>query len=247
MAGRSSAPRRSRRQRLRIVGGSRPGAAQTSSRIARGGGSSSDLQQRVGGVAVHRVGPVHHDDAPAALGRREAQEVGDGAARRRPRSRRGAAGACRPTRAPRSAGRRGCRRRRAGTRGAPGRAPGCFPSGIPASSRRANRKASVALPIPGGPVMSQAWCIRPERSASASGVSADSWPIRRGLARGSGAVMGGYSGMVRPRGGVHKLSRHGRNHVSACGRLLILKQAAAILKKQSGHLPRDEGWIAIIF
>ncbi len=38
-----------------------------------------DLQHGIGGVPVHHVGAIHDDDAPAALGRGEAQEGGDAA------------------------------------------------------------------------------------------------------------------------------------------------------------------------
>ena len=61
------------------------------------------------------------------------------------------------------------------------------PSPPRASTNRAKRKASVALPMPRGPLSSSACGIRPIRTAAATSLSAASWPSRSGLARGAGA------------------------------------------------------------
>ena len=74
-----------------------------------------------------------------------------------------------------SAGRHARGQRRAGTPGAQGRAPGYFrwhTRQQPASEAVGQRRLADAV----GPVISQAWWIRPERIASSSTVSAASWP-----------------------------------------------------------------------
>ena len=57
--------------------GDGPGAAQVSSNMARGGGSSRTLEDRVGCIAVQVLRAIHDDDAPTALGWSQAEESGD--------------------------------------------------------------------------------------------------------------------------------------------------------------------------
>src|SRR6185503_12021208 len=69
--------------------------------------------------------------------------------------------------------------------GAPNRPPAC-----PASRKRAKRQASVALPMPRGPVSSQAWCSLPTCCAASIVRSAVSWPTSRSLRHGGGQSYG---------------------------------------------------------
>ncbi len=180
----------SRRQRLRIVGSSRPGAAQT---------SSSDGARAAVPPAPSAARWRRRCSCPRRHPRRRR------ASRPRPgelHERGDAADVVHRNRAPHAlallvvaafdgdAGRHASRRRRGGTPGRRDRGRASASGGTPASRRRAKRKASVALPTPSGPVISHAWCIRPPRNASARIASGPSWPSSNGLARGSGAVIG---------------------------------------------------------
>ena len=122
-----------------------------------------DLQQRVGGILVQVLGAIDDRHAPAAFGRGQGHEpvdlahVGDGDIAFQafgfvvvgpldgqhigvPAGHDPAEHRMRRDRAPAS----------------PARAPRPLPWFGPASKRRAKRNARVALPIPSGPVISQA-------------------------------------------------------------------------------------------
>ncbi len=127
------------------------------------------LQQRVGAVAVEIVGGVDEADAPAAERRGEPEHaqplahVVDADLAEEVLlvvSRRGAAARNRDGRARRAGARRDALRARRGR--APRAPPGALGSGW-ASRKRANRQASVALPMPSGPPISQACASRPPR------------------------------------------------------------------------------------
>ena len=60
-----------------MVGSSRPGLAAVMSSSERSERLLEHFQQRIGRVAVHLVGAVDNDDAPAALGRRQMEEIAD--------------------------------------------------------------------------------------------------------------------------------------------------------------------------
>ncbi len=159
----------SRRQRERMVGSTRPGRWATIRISARGGGSSIIFSSALAPCAVEVVGAVDDRDAPAAERRRqvehrqraahvldadfrvEALRLGVpfaphqreiGMRQRRELARRGMVGGDGKIARP-------AHRRRVG-------------SGW-ASTKRAKRQASVALPIPSRPPISQAWASRPSR------------------------------------------------------------------------------------
>ena len=145
-----------------------------------------DLQERVGGGAVQLVGGVDDRDAPAAVGGGELEEAleradlvdGDGGAQ--------ALGLVVPGAAAEEELRRGEGGELAEDRVVAGHVEGRARRS-PATRWRAMRQASVALPTPRGPVISQAWCRRPVAAASRKRASAASWPKRTAVSRGCGA------------------------------------------------------------
>ena len=117
-----------------------------------------DLEERVGGIAVHLLRAVDDHDAPAPPRPRSAGKSRRSRARPRRRSRCAAGGAADRRRARPSAGRHGRRTRRGErrcsrdrSRARPGSARPSL-SAACASTNRAKRKASVALPMPRGPL-----------------------------------------------------------------------------------------------
>ena len=104
-----------------------------------------------------------------------------------------------------------------------------------ASRKRAKRKASVALPMPRGPLSRIACGSRPDSSSRRKRRSALSWPTRSGFARGAGGaqccvVCGSSSAICSPRPSITVGSPSSANANCAP---LAPPQAAAKLDRQA--------------
>ena len=179
-----------------MVGSRRPGRGDQQQQGA-GRRLLEDLQQRVGGVAVHLVGAVDDDDPPAAPRRRQAQEaaelahvVDDDLAAQPPASR--IIGALDRQQVGMTAARRRGERRCSGMRSRALEPVGRRRTArlrLPplASRKRAKRKASVALPMPRGPGQQQACGSRPASARRRSVCFRRLVAEQAGFARGAGA------------------------------------------------------------